>query len=218
MAAEHAITTLSKFDDPEVATAHLQHLADLVAEAFDLNQPSKANLLNLLAFFVKDAAAWTDGRHAAYALATAYHETGIPVKGTLVRFAPVTEYGGKPYFSKYEPKTAIGKRLGNTESGDGYRFRGRGYIQITGRANYAKFSEIVGCDLIVEPDKALDPVLAYIILREGMIRGLFTGKRLANYIEGDKCEYVNARKVINGLDRAHLIARMARLIDAVLHS
>jgi putative chitinase len=215
---EHAITKIFKLDDPEAKGAHFQHLVDLLAESLDLNDPSKTNLLNLLEFFTKDAEAWTDGRHAAYALATAYHETGYPKDGQLVRFAPVTEYGTKPYFNKYEPTTVIGKRLGNTELGDGFKFRGRGFVQITGRSNYAKFSEITHRDLIEDPDKALEPAVAYLILREGMKRGLFTGKRLADYIHDDVCEFVNARKVINGLDRAHLIARAARQIDQVLHS
>lgn len=218
----NTITAIARLEnDPDAAAAPItlvEALTDQLARVLELSQPSKANLLNLLEFFIKDANAWTDGRQAAYALATAYHETGYPVDGKLVRFAPVTEYGSRPYFAKYEPSTAIGRRLGNTEPGDGYRFRGRGYVQITGRANYAKFSEITGFDLIADPDKALDPETAYIILREGMKGGLFTGKKLANYIEGDKCEYVNARKIINGLDRAHLIARVARQIDQTLHS
>jgi hypothetical protein len=104
---EHAITKTFKLDDPEASGAHFQHLVDLLAETLELNAPSKANLAKLLEFFAKDAEAWTDGRHAAYALATAYHETGLPKDGQLVRFAPVTEYGTKPYFNKYEPVQSV---------------------------------------------------------------------------------------------------------------
>jgi putative chitinase len=215
---EHAITKIFKLDDPEASGAHFQHLVDLLAETLELNEPSKASLAKLLQLFALDREVWTDGRHAAYALATAYHETGYPLNGKLVRFAPVTEYGTRPYFNKYEPETKIGDRLGNTEPGDGYLFRGRGFVQITGRANYAKFSEIVGHDLIADPDKALDPATAYIILREGMMRGFFTGKALPRYISYGLCDYINARRVINGLDRAEQIARIARQIDQVLHS
>jgi putative chitinase len=215
---EHAIIALTRIEDAEAKQARQQHLVDLLAEALQLNEPSKTNLINLLEFFVNDAEAWTDGQQVAYALATAYHETGIPRDGQLVRFAPVTEYGTKPYFNKYEPKTPIGKRLGNKKAGDGYLFRGRGYVQITGRANYKKFSEITGLNLIEDPDKALDPATAYIVLREGMTKGLFTGKKLADFIHGAACDYMNARRIVNGLDQAERIARKAFLIERILHS
>lgn len=50
--------------------------------------------------------------------------------------------------------------LGNTQKGDGVRFKGRGYIQLTGRANYRKFGKLIGIDLIKEPDLAAEPVNA----------------------------------------------------------
>ncbi|WP_175712239.1 glycoside hydrolase family 19 protein [Burkholderia ambifaria] len=52
------------------------------------------------------------------------------------------------------------KNLGNTEQGDGYKFRGRGFVQITGRANYAAASRALGIDLIKNPELAEDPVIA----------------------------------------------------------
>src|SRR5262245_7738176 len=215
---DHAITKIFGLDDPEASGTHFQHLVDLLAEGLRLSAESKSNLAKLLQLFAMDPEAWADGRHAAYALATAYHETGIPRDGQIVRFAPVAEFGAKPYFNKYEPKTKIGKGLGNKKAGDGYLFRGRGYVQITGRANYKNFSEIVCVDLVEDPDKALDPAVAYIILREGMIKGYFTSRKLADYIRSEACDYINARRIINGLDKAEQIARVARQIDQILHS
>lgn len=63
---------------------------------------------------------------------------------------------------KYRVELASGKAyegrkdLGNTEVGDGVRFKGRGYIQLTGRANYGKFSQFIGEDCVAQPDLVAD--------------------------------------------------------------
>jgi len=76
-------------------------------------------------------------------------------------FAPVSErYSGEPvqYFeSKYGYQTAIGKKLGNTAPGDGYKYRGRGFLQLTGKNNYTAYGKRLGISLASNPDLALDP-------------------------------------------------------------
>jgi putative chitinase len=58
---------------------------------------------------------------------------------------------------RYEPPSALATKLGNTETGDGYRFGGRGLIQLTGRYNYTYFGNALGIDLIASPDLAKEP-------------------------------------------------------------
>jgi hypothetical protein len=152
-----------------------------------------------------------DNWKAAYLLATAAWETAYTMR-------PIHERGPKSYFKKYEPGTPIGKALGNTVPGDGYKFRGRGHVQLTGRRNYAKAGKAFGVDLVKEPDLALSPDISARVLITGCLEGWFTGKKLGDYIRDgvdatDLLDYKNARRVINGQDKAAQIASMARVFE-----
>ena len=152
---------------------------------------------------------------AAYMLATVKHECANT-------WQPIVERGPRSYFDKYDAGTPIGRRLGNTAPGDGWRFRGRGYVQITGRANYARMTDVLKlapeADLTQDPDHALRPAIAYQIMSVGMRKGLFTGKRLGNYIGPGGCDYRNARRIINGVDQAARIAGYADTIEGILRA
>lgn len=154
-----------------------------------------------------------DLRWAAYMLATVKHECADT-------WRPITERGRKSYFDKYETGTRIGDRLGNTQPGDGWRYRGRGYVQTTGRANYARLSKALKLpddeDLIQHPDNTLIPAVAYRIMSFGMRHGAFTGKKLGDYLSGNKSDYKNARRIINGLDQWQLIKGYAETFEHIL--
>ncbi len=62
---------------------------------------------------------------------------------------------------RYEPPSSLARRLGNTQPGDGARFKGRGPIQITGRANYLRYGKLLDVDLVSEPERAADPELCF---------------------------------------------------------
>jgi peptidoglycan hydrolase-like protein with peptidoglycan-binding domain len=80
-------------------------------------------------------------------------------------FAPINEYGGESYFRRmYEGR----KDLGNTRPGDGVRYHGRGFIQLTGRANYRGYGQKLGVPLEQKPDLALDPSVAARVLASYM--------------------------------------------------
>jgi putative chitinase len=152
---------------------------------------------------------WADLRHVAYALATAYHETGHT-------FQPIEERGGRVYLSKYYLRKKLRADLGNIQLSDAWVYKGRGYVQITGRRNYSKFSGLVVKPLLTHPELALDHDTAFDIMTEGMFGGHFTGVAITRYVNASFTDYVNARKVINGLDRADVIAGMAAKFEQIL--
>jgi putative chitinase len=140
----------------------------------------------------------TDLRWLAYILATTYHESGYT-------FQPVAEYGkGK------------GKKYGIPDPITGKVYYGRGYCQLTWKSNYEKFSSLLNVDLVHNPDLAMDTKISTDILFKGMMQGLFTGRRLGDYFVGKKEDWVNARRIINGVDMAYQIAGYGyKFIDAL---
>lgn len=141
-----------------------------------------------------------DVRHLAYMLATAWHETAQTM-------LPVHERGGIAYLNKYDTGK-LAKALGNTPEadGDGALYCGRGYVQLTGKANYTKAGKATGKPLVKQPDLAMDPAIASEIMFSGMAEGWFTGKKLADYFDSDSNDPEAARRIINGTDCAGKIA------------
>lgn len=163
-----------------------------------------------------DASVFDDLRWLAYMLATAYHETG----GVML---PIAEKGGYDYCERNygpngrRPETA--RRMGNIHPGDGYKYRGRGYPQMTWHDNYLHASQITGEDLVNHPDLALRPDIAAKVMFAGMTDARvvfedfsddknfsFTGRSLEDYFNDDVEDPYNARRIINGLDHAQAIA------------
>lgn len=147
---------------------------------------------------------------AAYGLATPYLETAHTMR-------PVREHGGADYFRRmYDPlgnRPHVAAGLGNIHPGDGVTFSGRGYVQLTGRANYARAELELSIPLVAEPDLALKPVHAAAIMERGMRTGWFTGRKLSDFLPaagpGTRAEFIAARRIINGNDRAGGIADFA---------
>lgn len=138
-------------------------------------------------------------RQLAYILATCYHETAHTMR-------PVEEYGrghGRPYGGMLDI-TSTGAHVPYSTPNQVYY--GRGYVQLTWLTNYRSMAKLLGVDLVYHPELALDPAIATKILVEGMIRGSFTGKNLSDYFTATASDPVHARRVINGMDCAPLIA------------
>ena len=180
----------------------------------ELDQPHIDAINKILAAAEADTDI-TSIRWIAYIFATIKRECGDG-------WSPVTEQGSEGYFKKYEPGTRLGKMLGNTESGDGFTFRGRGYPQTSGRANYQKLTDHFGVDFMTQPDLLLDPEWAWKGSTSfGMRTGLYTGKALAQFIPEDEsqpADYFNAREIINGHDHAQEIADNAVKFESILRA
>lgn len=147
-----------------------------------------------------EANGYHDGRHLAYIFATTYHETARTMQ-------PIAEYG--------KGKT---KPYGVPDPITGKTYYGRGFVQLTWKDNYKKAGILVGADLVNEPELALDLTYSTKILVEGMTSGLFTGKKLSDYFNDEMTQPISARKIVNGLDKAELIAGYYDIfLDAIIN-
>jgi len=169
---------------------------------------------------------------AAYILATAYGETGgamqprrenmnysakrIPqvFSASRRRGVPVYKLAGDPVLlANTVYATTLGNRAGTN---DGWRFRGAGLGQITGRDNYKKWGDKLGLDLVGNPELLMDLDVSVRALVMPMIEGWATGKRLSDYIDDGVADYVSARRVWNGTFDAHKYARFAQSFEVAL--
>ena len=135
-----------------------------------------------------------DGRKLAYILATAWHES---------KLRPIREYRAKSGTALYEQQ--------NRYWLSGYY--GRGFVQLTWESNYRKMGSFLGIDLVGSPDLALQPEYAARIIVYGMMNGSFTRKKLGDYINLLQADYKNARRVVNGTDKATLIKGYAQQLE-----
>lgn len=159
----------------------------------------------------------------SYMFATARHEAYQFMIPEYFSVAP--EYGEVSYFNKYDPvlassedgrQTAIAN--GNTVQGDGFKYRGRGLVHLTWKKNYQKAKDHFGIDFVNRPDEAAGFENSIPIMIWGMKEGIFTGKKLSDYVNNSTKDYEGARKVINGSDRKELIASYAVKFESILRA
>lgn len=148
----------------------------------------------------------------AYVLATAYHETAATMKPVREALAK-TDAGAMAALNKAWKDGKLPWVKSDYWSGG---YFGRGYVQLTHKANYAYAGEQLGVPLAERPSLALETDIAAQILVMGMRDGWFTGKKLSDYVTLQKSDFRNARRIVNRMDRADLIAGYAREYDALL--
>jgi predicted chitinase len=186
---------------------------------------------------------------AAYALATAWHETGAKmqpnveslnysVSGLLKTFsrarisrADAEAHGRKE--GRPANQRAIGNiiyggawgrdNLGNTEPNDGFTYRGRGLEHVTGRRNYDRTGKALSLDLLANPDALLDLATAV----RSLVTGMETGRYVRDHdfarhlpLKGDalQAQFREARRIINGVDKADLLAGYAMTFQKALNA
>ena len=159
--------------------------------------------------------------HKAYILATAYHETGRlmrPIKETVASHHKDKSPSDQTVVNRLDAAYAKGQlkwvsspywRFDQT----GRAWFGRGYVQLSHKSNYIHAAQKLNVPMDDEPNVALQPTVAALVLVRGMQEGWFTGKKLSDYLPGD---YVSARRIVNGTDRAAQIAAHARKFEAAL--
>ncbi len=193
-----------------------------------LTDPQVEGLIAIITEF--EHRALPDIRWMAYILATAYHETGrkmVPVEENL-------NYSAQGLANTFPRRCAVFPRderklpnsrareiarrpiaianyvyankngNGNEESGDGWKYRGMGLAQTTGRANYKKFGSENN------PEKMLELNFSVSSMFKGMIEGLYTGVALLDCFNKTKDQPIKARTIINGTDKAESIANYHR--------
>lgn len=179
--------------------------------------PTQIEGMNAILDYWDAHLATADWRWLAYIMATAFHETAYtmqPVRETLatsdaraVEILEAAFANGRLSWVKtpyWRPDD------------DGKSWLGRGLVQLTHRRNYEAMSEMTGIDLVAQPDRAMEMAPAVTILIEGMLRGSFTGHRLSDHLNEEKDDWVNARRIVNGTDRAEKLAEYGRIFHAAM--
>lgn len=157
----------------------------------------------------------------AYILATTWHETATTM-------LPIAEYGkgkGRPYgtWQRNSKGELYAYKNGNRntvylQSEYPHLYYGRGETQNTWFDNYEKLSKVFSVDFLKNPDLLLTQEWSTPVTIYSMKNGLYTGRRLSDYIHQSKKDYVNARRIINGTDKANLIAGYADTFEKALRS
>ncbi|KQV27834.1 hypothetical protein ASC97_05565 [Rhizobium sp. Root1203] len=158
-----------------------------------------------------------DPRWLAYILATAYWETAQTMQPVRETKASTDDEAirilDRAYANRELPWV---KAPYWRKDADGKSWLGRGFPQLTHKANYQKLSKATGVDLVADPDRAMDLPVAIDIMFLGMIQGLFTGAKLGDFFNGTKNDWVNGRRIINGVESAEKVAGIAKTFYAAL--
>ena len=193
---------------------------DIIRKAFGKLSESQVSAFNHIVSAM-DADKSITYPQGAYILATIWHETATTMQ-------PIAEYGkgkGRPYgtWERNSKGELYAYKNGNRntvylQSEYPHLYYGRGETQNTWFDNYEKLSKVFGVDFLKNPDLLLTQEWSTPVTIYSMKNGLYTGRKLSDYIHQSKKDYVNARRIINGMDKASLIAGYAETFEKALRS
>lgn len=146
-----------------------------------------------------------DLRWLAYALATAYHETGTTIEPVREGFCDTDDCSIRAVTGLFD-RGIIARNYALS----GYF--GRGLVQLTHEVNYQKMGQAlgIGSALRDNPSLALNLDISVEIMFQGMVDALFTGLGFSDFFNRSTSDWVGARQIINGTDRDTLVAGYAR--------
>lgn len=156
-----------------------------------------------------------DVRKLNYILATAWHESRLmPVRETSRIWTGELTISDATARDRLNdaPYLTYTNSSKSTLIPNGNAYYGRSFVQLTWYDNYVTMSDKIGVDLVTDPDEAMSPEIAAKIIVVGMMQGLFTGVGLSKYFNDTTNDPENARRTVNGKDRALLIAGYAESI------
>lgn len=193
---------------------------DILRKAFGKLSESQVSAINNIVSAM-DADKSISYPQGAYILATIWHETATTMQ-------PIAEYGkgqGRPYGTWQRNSKgelyAYKNWNRNTvylQSEYPHLYYGRGETQNTWYDNYEKLSKVFNVDFLSNPDLLLTQEWSTPVTIHSMKVGLYTGKKLSDYLNQSNKDYVSARRIINGMDKANLIARYAETFEKALRS
>ena len=150
-------------------------------------------------------------RHQAYVLATAYHETAATMQPVRETLAKTDAEAARRLERAWKAGKLPWVKTPYWRADNGKYWIGRGYVQLTHKVNYERAGKRMGIDLVADPSAAMSPMLAARIIVQGMSEGWFTGVKMS-----DCATYRDMRKVVNGMDRADMIAGYAAKFETAL--
>jgi len=181
-----------------------------------LSQQQVDGINGILAAFDTHGDGWRST--LAYALATAYHETGGRMSPVREGFAS-TDEGARRAVNRLAaqrgPNSAVAK-YAQPQPPHGHVYYGRGQVQLTWLDNYRRSSADAGVDLVENPDAMLDPLISARVLIRGLMDGRWNGHGHGIHHYLGQGDWINARRTVNVLDKAEKIAAYAHAFDAAL--
>ncbi|MEM7176498.1 MAG: peptidoglycan-binding protein [Pseudomonadota bacterium] len=177
-------------DAPETA---IHGLIESRQKLLQITQETKFRIAHLIGQCAHESLRFTHDRENLFYTTASRIQAVWPTRFRSTRAAePFTRNPEKLAEKVYGGRTD----LGNSEPGDGFKFRGRGYIQLTGRANYTRFGALIGIDLVNNPDLAIEPEIAWQLATAFMETQ--TRKRKSVFRWADQNDVETVTRAING--------------------